>query len=87
MKFFRNKAVMADNIDSQKIVQKIEELEDTLREMRTLLGERRTMLTNADKKLQQFQDSIYAVLIEEERPSRKARYAKSDDSEPIPPVL
>jgi hypothetical protein len=87
MKFFRNKAVMADNIDSQKIVQKIEELEGTLREMRTLLGERRTMLTNADKKLQQFQDSIYAVLIEADHPSRKARRAVPDDSEPIPPAL
>jgi hypothetical protein len=55
--------------------------------MRTLLGERRTMLTNADKKLQQFQDSIYAVLIEEEHPSRKVRHAEPDDSEHTPPAL
>lgn len=78
---------MAENNDSQEIVQKIEELEDTLREMRTLLGERRTMLTNADKKLQQFQDSMYAVLIEEEHPSRKARHAEPDGHEHTPPAL
>ncbi len=70
---------MADDKNPQETIQKIQELEDMVGEIRTVIGAHRTMLTNADKKLQQFQDSIYAVLMEDKHPSRKARHDDHDD--------
>jgi hypothetical protein len=63
---------MTDIHETQEIHQKIQDLEDFLGELRSMLGARRTALTNADKKLQQFQDTIYAMLIEDEYPSRRS---------------
>ena len=67
---------MVDDNNTYEIAQKLQDLEDRLGELSAVIGERRTMLSNADKKLQQFQDSIYAVLMEENHPSRKARHTR-----------
>ncbi len=69
---------MVDDNNSREIAQKIQELEKRLGELSAVIGERRTMLSNAHKKLQQFQDSMYAVLMEEHHPSRKTRYTQHD---------
>ncbi len=69
---------MVDDNNSREIVQKIQDLEERLGELSAIIGERRTILSNAHKKLQQFQDSMYAVLMEEEHPSRKVRYTQND---------
>lgn len=79
MNIFQNKVVMNEHTSSQDIEQKIEALEALLADMRVVIGERRTMLSNTDKKLQQFQDSIYAVLMEEDHPSRRTRRFGHDD--------
>lgn len=75
---------MTDAQNSQEIIQKIQELEETLGEMRAFIGERRAMLNNADKKLQQFQDTIYAMLIEEDYPSRKMYHPNNENHEDSP---
>lgn len=80
----RKKAVMIDDNNSREIVQKIEELEGKLEELSAVIRERRTILSNAHKKLQQFQDSMYAVLMEEEHPSRKVRHTQNDSPDETP---
>ena len=57
--------------DFEEIQETLETLEAMLQEIRTTVGHRRTMLKNADKKLQEFQDTIYAMLMEEKYPSKK----------------
>lgn len=61
---------MTDDNTSQDMVQKIQELENLVGDMRIAIEARRTMLSNADKTLQQFQDSIYAALMEDEHSIR-----------------
>ena len=74
---------MADLKDSQKISDTIEHLEKALREVRTLFGQHMTILANANKKLQEFQDSIYAMLIEDEHPSSKSYRDEHDDDDDL----
>ncbi len=56
---------------------KLETLETMLVELRHIIGHRRTMLKNADKKLQEFQDMMNAMIMEEEYP--KKRYFFKED--------
>ena len=65
---------MAEIKDLQKINKTIQTLESMLGEIRHIIGHRRTMLKNADKKLQEFQDTMYAMLMEEEYPRKKKNY-------------
>ena len=69
----------------EEIQQTLETLETMLQEIRATVGHRRTMLKNADKKLQEFQDTIYAMLIEEKYPRKKYIIAEDTKDEP-PPV-
>jgi hypothetical protein len=71
MTLFRKKTAMADENTSQDTLRKIQELEDMAGDMRAVIGARRTMVSNAGKILQQFQDSMYALLIEDEHSGRK----------------
>jgi hypothetical protein len=73
---------MAELKDSQEIHKALEHLEEALEDIRTLMGQRMTILTNANKKLQEFQDSIYAMLIEDEHPSRRSHRDDPDDDVP-----
>lgn len=82
MKFFRTKSEMADVKDSKEIAQAIQRVEKSLEELRHTIGYRRTMLKNADKKLQEFQDTIYAMLIEAEYSPKRRFYARNDDEDP-----
>ena len=57
----------------------MDSLEEMLGDIRMLVDQRMTILTNANKKLQEFQDSIYAMLIEDEHPLRKSYRDDPDD--------
>ena len=85
MKFFRTTSDIADLKDSQELHDTIDHLEKSLGEIRTLFGQRLTILTNANKKLQEFQDSIYAMLIEDEHPSSKSYRDEHDDDDDLLP--
>lgn len=82
MKIFRTKSEISDIKESQEVQQTIQYLEETVEEIRHLLGHQRTLLTNAEKKLQEFQDTIYAMLIEERYPPKHLyrREHQDDDS-------
>ena len=73
---------MAEMKDSQEIHKTLEHLEEKLADIRMVLGQHMTTLTNANKKLQEFQDSIYAMLIEDEHPSRRSYRDDPDDNVP-----
>jgi hypothetical protein len=70
--------------DFEEIRETLEILETMLREIRSTIGHRRTMLKNADKKLQEFQDTIYAMLMEEKYPRKKYIVAENTEDEPPP---
>ena len=72
---------MAELKDSQEIHKTIEHLEENLADIRMMIGQHMTTLTNAHKKLQEFQDSIYAMLIEDEHPSRRSHRHEPDDDD------
>ncbi len=71
MKIFRSNSEIAEIQDSQEIKKTIQSLEKMLEEIRHIINYRGTMLKNADKRLQEFQDTIYAMLIEENYPRKK----------------
>ena len=70
--------------DFEEIQETLEILETMLQEIRATIGHRRTMLKNADKKIQEFQDTIYAMLMEEKYPSKKYIIAENSEDEPPP---
>jgi uncharacterized coiled-coil protein SlyX len=74
---------MAEIKDLQEIKNTIQTLENMLKEIRHIIGYRRTLLKNADKKLQEFQDTMYAMIMEEDYP-RKKNYPvpENDDGNP-----
>ncbi len=49
----------------------LDSLEQRAEMLRRTIGQRRSMLKNAEKTLQQFQDTMYAVLMEDEHFRRK----------------
>ncbi|PID57711.1 hypothetical protein CSB45_05620 [candidate division KSB3 bacterium] len=61
-----------------ELEERCETLERTVDELRRLVGRRRTMLKDAEKKVQEFQDSICAVLIEDD--FSREQVLMSDDS-------
>ena len=70
-------------------IRALREIQDTLRTLEKMVGElrhnigyRRTMLKNAEKKLQEFQDTIYAMLMEEEAPRKKNAPVAEEPAEP-----
>ena len=69
------------NQEFQELNDKIEALETMLEEIRHIIGHRRTMLTNAGKKLQEFQDMMYAMIMEEEYPKKKYTLFQDEDDE------
>lgn len=74
-----------DEIKNSEILKEnFEALENTIRELRQDLIHRRTMLKNVEKKLQEFQDTIYAMLIEEEYPRKKYFVIQDDDDDSTP---
>jgi hypothetical protein len=79
MKIFRSETVQEDNYIRHEFYEQLKALEDTLGECRQIVGQRRIMLHNAEKKLQEYQDSIYAMLIEEDNPKRKRHFSNEDD--------
>ena len=80
MNIFRTPSDMADIKDSQEIKNTMQALERLLEEIRHIIGYRRALLTNADKKLQEFQDTLYAMIMEDEYPSKK-RYATHENND------
>ena len=64
MKIFRTKPEIVEIKDSQGVKKTIQSLENMLEEIRHIISHRGTMLRNADKKLQEFRDTMYAMLIE-----------------------
>ena len=84
MKLFRTHSEMAEIKDVQEIKNTIQTLEKMLEEIRHIIGYRRTLLKNADKKLQEFQDTMYAMIMEEDYPRRKNyRIRENDDETPL----
>jgi hypothetical protein len=81
MKIFRSKSEIADIKDSQEVNKTIQSLENMLDEIRHIINHRVTILKNADKKLQEFQDTIYAMLIEENYPRKKTPRIRKNDEE------
>ena len=75
---------MAENTDLQEFKETIDSLEKMLGEIRHMIGYRRTILKNADKKLQQFQDTMYAMIMEEDSPRRKKFPGQKNDPGNIP---
>ena len=68
--------------DFEEVQETLEALETMLQEIRATIGHRRTILKNADKKIQEFQDTIYAMLMEEKYPSKKYVIADNTEDEP-----
>lgn len=81
MKILGTKPELADIKDSHEMQKTIQTLEMTLGEIRHIIGRQRTILKNADKKLQEFQDTMYAMLIEEEYPLKKTSPEQADDDD------
>ena len=67
--------------DAPELREQLNELEETVAALRQIVGQRRTMLQNAEKKLQEFQDTMYAMLIEQDAPKRIAGGADDPDDE------
>lgn len=83
MKIFRTDAENQEMESPEELQENIEILESMLKELRHIIGQRRTLLKNADKKLQEFQDTIYAMIMEEEYPQKwMASLPDEDDEEP-----
>lgn len=84
MKLFHSEPEQ-DDVEQEHIVEEhIEFLEHEIDALRHRVSQRRMLLNNAGKTLQEFQDSIYAMLIEENAPkksSSKEEHAESDASE------
>ena len=72
MKLFHSESEK-DHVElEQAVSEQFEYLEETVEALRHRVSQRRTLLKNAEKKLQEFQDSIYAMLIEESAPKKPA---------------
>jgi hypothetical protein len=69
--------------DSQDIQRKIRHLEETVGEIQHLLNQQGTLLKNTEKKLQEFQDTIYAMLIEERYPPKRRHRRKQRDEDSV----
>jgi hypothetical protein len=82
MKIFRTEFDNEEMQEFNDFKEGIEALEAMLAEIRQIIGYRRTMLKNADKKLQEFQDTIYAMIMEEEYPRKKYFIAEDDANDP-----
>ena len=67
--------------DTPELHEQLNELEETVAALRQIVGQRRTMLQNADKKLQEFQDMMYAMLIEQDAPKRVMSGADDPDDD------
>lgn len=86
MKIFQIEAEYEDMNCPEEFQDKIDILENLLQEMRYIIGHRRTLLKNADKKLQEFQDTIYAMIMEEEYPKKRITPSQDDDEKPETPA-
>lgn len=71
MKLFRTTSEVERAKDIQETQKALQSFEDMLEEIRQIIGNRRTILKNADKKLQEFQDTMYAIIMEENYPTKK----------------
>lgn len=78
MKIFQTEPEHEESQEILELRKKLESLETILRDLRHIIGHRRTMLKNADKKLQEFQDTIYAMLMEDEYPRKKYSFRRED---------
>ncbi|GAK60244.1 hypothetical protein U27_00135 [Candidatus Vecturithrix granuli] len=87
MKIFQTEAEHEDMNCPEEFQDKIDILENLLQEMRYIIGHRRTLLKNADKKLQEFQDTIYAMIMEEEYPKKRMMPSQDDDEKPETPSV
>lgn len=67
--------------NTAEVNEQFDTLEQTLGELRQIVGQRRTMLKNAEKKLQEFQDSMYAMLIEDEFPRKRVFISDDEDGD------
>lgn len=70
-----------DMQDAAETDEQFSALEQTLSDLRQVVGRRRTMLKDAEKKLQEFQDSIYALLIEDEFPEKRVFMPDHEDDD------
>lgn len=81
MKIFHTDAENQEMESPEELQENFNILENMLKDLRQIIGHRRTLLRNADKKLQEFQDTIYAMLIEEEYPKKRMDPSQNDDDE------
>ncbi len=72
MKLFHAEPEKDDREQVQTVSENFERLEETVEALHHRVSQRRTLLKNAEKKIQEFQDSIYAMLIEEDAPKKSA---------------
>jgi len=84
MKLFQSESE-PDNMEQEYIVyEQFESFAQTVETLRHRIDQRQTLLKNAEKKLQEFQDSIYAMLIEESAPKKIILPKKgADDAEAL----
>ena len=82
MKIFRTDVEHENMSFPEDIHENMDILENMLREIRSIIGHRRTLLKNADKKLQEFQDTMSAMIMEEEYPKKPGMFSRDDDDPP-----
>ena len=74
-----------DDVDDMPVLHAhLDDLEKTVTTLREIVGQRRAMLQQAEKTLQEFQDMIYAMLIEADAPKRTTSFTdEPDDDDPF----
>ena len=81
MKIFHPDSEQEQAQNEAEFDEQLDIFEQTVGELRQRVGQRRTMLKNAEKKLQEFQDSIYAMLIEDEFLRKRVFIANDDEDD------
>ncbi len=87
MKIFRTDAENENMSFPEEFHENMDGLETMVQEMRSIIGHRRSLLKNADKKLQEFQDTIYAMIMEEEYPKKRVILSQDEDEQPETPLI
>ena len=86
MKLFHSEPEQDDVEQEHTVEEYVEFLEHAIDALRHRVNQRQTLLNNAEKTLQEFQDSIYAMLIEEnapKKPSSREEYAEAEEDDEL----
>ena len=81
MKIFRTECDNEHHEENPELTEQFDVIEQVLGDLRQQIGQQHTLLKNAEKKLQEFQDTIYAMMMEDDYPHRQAAAPADDDSQ------